>query len=71
MNIGNGLSKVEILKIQTKLFPKIEHKAVMGNLRPFKIFSVALLKPLKYAYFIEKSTKSVEEVSILALDMTF
>jgi hypothetical protein len=48
----------------------------MGNLRPagrippFKLFSVALLKPLKYAYFIEKSTKSVENVSILALDMT-
>jgi hypothetical protein len=43
----------------------------MGNLRPFKLFSVALLEPLKYAYFIEKSTKSVEKVSILVLDMAF
>jgi hypothetical protein len=43
----------------------------MGNLRPFKLFSVALLEPLKYAYFTEKTTKSVEKVSILALDMTF
>jgi hypothetical protein len=43
----------------------------MGNLRPFKLFSVALLKPLKYAYFIEKSTKYVEKVSILALDLAF
>jgi hypothetical protein len=33
----------------------------MGNLRPFKLFCVALLKPLKYAYFIEKSTKSAEK----------
>jgi hypothetical protein len=40
-----------------------------GRMRPFKLFSVALLKPLKYAYFIEKSTKSIEKVSILALDM--
>jgi hypothetical protein len=31
---------------------------------------VALLKPLKYAYFIEKSTRSVGKVSILALGMT-
>jgi hypothetical protein len=45
-------------------------RAAMGNLRPFKLFRVALLKPLKYAYFIEKSTKSVEIVSISALDMT-
>jgi hypothetical protein len=42
----------------------------MDNLRPFKLFSVALLKPLKYGYFIEKPPKSVEKVSILALDMT-
>jgi hypothetical protein len=46
-------------------------KPAMGNLRPFKLFTVALLKPLKYHYFIEKSTKSLEKVSILALDMTF
>jgi hypothetical protein len=31
----------------------------MGNLRPFKLFYVALQKPLKYHYFIEKSTKSL------------
>jgi hypothetical protein len=43
----------------------------MGNLRPFKLFFVALLEPLKYAYFVEKMTKSVETVTILALDMTF
>jgi hypothetical protein len=42
----------------------------MGNLRPFKLFSVGLLKPLKYAYFMEKLIKSVEEVPILAVDMT-
>jgi hypothetical protein len=52
-------------------------RAAMGNLRPagrmrpFKLFSVALLKPLKYVYFMEKTTKSVESISILALDMTF
>jgi hypothetical protein len=39
-------------------------------MRPFKLFSVALLKPLKFGYFIEKSLKSVEKVSILALDIT-
>ncbi len=32
-----------------------------GRMRPFKLFSVALLEPLKYAYFIEKTTKSVEK----------
>jgi hypothetical protein len=42
----------------------------MGNLRPFKLFSVALLKPLKYGYFIEKLTKPVEITHTLALDMT-
>ncbi len=42
-----------------------------GRMRPFKLFSVALLEPLKYVYFIETLTKSVEKVSILALDMTF
>jgi hypothetical protein len=31
------------------------------RMRPFKLFSVALLAPLKYAYFIEKTTKSVEK----------
>jgi hypothetical protein len=45
-------------------------RPAMSNLRPFKLFSVALLKPLKFGYFKEKSTKSVENVSILALDMT-
>jgi hypothetical protein len=45
--------------------------SAMGNLQPFKFFGVALLKPLKYAYFIEKSTKYVEKVSNLALDLTF
>jgi hypothetical protein len=45
-------------------------KPAMGNL-PFKLFSVTLLEPLKHRYFIEKPTKSVEKVSILALDMTF
>jgi hypothetical protein len=40
----------------------------MGNLRPFKLFNAALLKRLKYDYFIEKSTKSVAKVSFLALD---
>jgi hypothetical protein len=37
----------------------------MGNLRPFKLFSV------EYVYYIEKPTKSVEKVFILDLDMTF
>jgi hypothetical protein len=50
-------------------------RPVMGNLRPagrmrpFMLFNAALLKPLKYGYFIEKSTKSIGKVSILALDM--
>ncbi len=39
-----------------------------GRMRPFNLFSVAFLKPLKYAYFIEKTTKYVEKVSILALE---
>jgi hypothetical protein len=39
----------------------------MGNLRPFKLFGVTLLKLLKFGYFTEKSVK---KVSILALDMT-
>jgi hypothetical protein len=38
----------------------------MGNLRPFKLFRVALQKPLKYRYFIEKSTKSVVKAYTLA-----
>jgi hypothetical protein len=41
----------------------------MGSLWPFKLFHMALQKLLKYHYFIEKSTKSIEKVSILALDM--
>jgi hypothetical protein len=47
----------------------------MSNLRPagrmrlFKPFSVALPKPLKYRYSIEKSSKFVEKVYILALNM--
>jgi hypothetical protein len=49
---------------------KISSRTAMDNLRPFKLFSVALLKLLKYACFIQKMTKSVEKVSILALDMT-
>jgi hypothetical protein len=40
-----------------------------GRMRPFKLFNAALLKPVKYGYFIEKSTKSIGKVSILALDM--
>jgi hypothetical protein len=50
-------------------------KTAMGNLRPagrmrlFKLFNVALLKPLKYCYFIEKFTKSVIKVYSLALNM--
>jgi hypothetical protein len=39
-----------------------------GRMRPFNLFSVAFLKPLKYAYFIEKTTKYVEKVSMLALE---
>jgi hypothetical protein len=39
----------------------------MGNLRPFKLFSVALLKPLKYGYFIEKSTESIAAAALVAL----
>jgi hypothetical protein len=38
-------------------------------MRPFELFSVALLKPLKYAVFTEKSIEYVEKVPILALDM--
>jgi hypothetical protein len=34
----------------------------------FKLFCVALLKPLKYAYFVEKSIKPVENISTLAPD---
>ncbi len=48
------------------MFPK----AAMGNLRPFGLFSVALLKSLKYAFFIGKSTKTLEKVPILARDIT-
>jgi hypothetical protein len=36
-------------------------KPAMGNLRPFELLSVAFLKPLKCAYFIEKSTKPEEK----------
>ncbi len=41
----------------------------MGNPRLLKLFSAALLKPLKYRNFIEKSTKSVIKVYSLALNM--
>jgi hypothetical protein len=66
------------LKILIKLFFLIKSivvemhtfRAAMGNLRPTKFFSMALLEPLKYAYFKEKSTKSEEKVYILALDLT-
>ncbi len=34
----------------------------MGNLRLFKLLSVALLEPLNNAYFMEKSTKSEESL---------
>jgi hypothetical protein len=42
-----------------------------GRMRPFKLFRVALQKPLKYRYFIEKSTKSVVKAYTLALNMAF
>ncbi len=45
--------------------------AAMGNLRPLKLFRAALLKAMKFGYFIEKSTKCVVKVYTLALDMTF
>ncbi len=51
---------------QTRLW----FRTAMDNPRPFKLFSVAFLNPLKYHYFIEKSTKSIGKVSFLALDMT-
>ncbi len=38
--------------------------------RPLKLFSAALLKPLKYGYFIQKKTKPIVKVYILDLDMT-
>jgi hypothetical protein len=43
----------------------------VGRMRPFKLFRVALQKPLKYRYFIEKSTKSVVKAYTLALNMAF
>ncbi len=62
----NQFSLPSVSKINEKLFHLV-FSAAMGNLRPagrmrpFKLFSVALLEPLKYAYFIEKTTKSVEK----------
>ncbi len=58
------------------IFPNAAYRSAMGNLRPagrmrpFELFSVALLKSLKYAFCIGKSIKPVEKVPILALDMT-
>jgi hypothetical protein len=61
-----------LLNLIKKMAGKINFRPAMGNLRPFKFFCVcSLLKPLKYGYFIEKSTTSVGKVSILALGMTF
>jgi hypothetical protein len=34
-----------------------DFESAMGNLRPFKLFRVALLKALKNGYFTEKTTK--------------
>jgi hypothetical protein len=42
-----------------------------GRMRPFELIIEALLKLPKYHYFIEKSTKYVVNVYILALDITF
>jgi hypothetical protein len=42
-----------------------------GRMRLFKHFNAALLKPLKFGHFTEKSTKSVVKISTLPLDMTF
>jgi hypothetical protein len=39
-------------------------------MRPLKLFSAALLKPVKYGYFIEKSAKSAVKFYNLALDMS-
>jgi hypothetical protein len=74
-NFDPGLAEEWALIYLQLNFKKMLSKSAMGNLRPagrmrlFKLFSVALLKPLKYHYFIEKSTKSIGKVSILALDM--
>ncbi len=43
----------------------------MGNLRPFVIFDVALLRLSKFGYFTDKSTKYVVKIYTLALHMTF
>jgi hypothetical protein len=59
----------------SKNFSSISQVLSSSALEQKKHFEAILprpvLEPLKYAYFIEKTTKSVEKVSILALDMTF
>ncbi len=70
------LVQEESLLSWTLATPKIPNPAMgnlrpAGHMRPFKLFVVALPEPLKYDYFIDKTNKSVETVTILALDMTF
>jgi hypothetical protein len=66
---GSGFESYSI-KISLNGFLVIVYRPAMGNLRPLKLYTAVLLKPQKYRYFIEKSTKSEVKVYILALDMT-
>jgi hypothetical protein len=68
------LKLFNVALLQTLKNRNFEAKSIisaMGNLRPFELISVALVKPLKYEFFHIKSIKPVEKVPILALDMTF
>jgi hypothetical protein len=42
----------------------------MASLRPSKLFSAALLKSLEYRNFGGKSTKSLEQIHVLVLNVT-
>jgi hypothetical protein len=60
----DSISYLKGLQIVSPIFAFLpdRFRSAMGNLRFFKLFSAALLKPLNYGFFIGKSTKSVVKV---------
>jgi hypothetical protein len=56
--------KIDARKNSKKL-PNNLVNAAMGNPRPLKLFSTALLNLVKYGYYMEKSTKSAVKVWLM------
>jgi hypothetical protein len=69
--MGDYFYKPDSISFKISIQKKVVQTFItaMGNLRPFKLFNLALLRNLKYDYLIEKLAKPAVKVYNLALDM--